>query len=716
MSLRLARRLAEAAGPRRSVPAGVVLLAIAGAALAAPGRPIRFEELAKIPRVGGVSVSPDGRLVAYTVTTPDVAANTSRSAVWIVPSGGGEARRITSGEKQDGDARFSPDGKTLAFVSNRDGSPQIWTVGVAGAGGDAAKATSLPTGVNAFSWGPDGGSFVVSSDVFPACSDAACLQSELDRRAGAKVRGRLADRLYIRRWNTWKDGTRSHILRIPASGGGPYVDLTPGDHDAPPFTVGGGADWDVSPDGKELVYASNSDANEPLSTNADVYVVSLAGGVAPDGARAWRAPKNLTAGNPAFDGSPRYSPDGKWIAYRSQRRAGFESDRFRLMLLDRSTGTSRSLTDSLDAWVEDFRWAADSKSLVVMTQVKGRDAFYRVPVSGAAPAPVWTGGGIAGFELTGNRIVFASSTLSRAAELWTVGADGQGAAPLTHAADELFAGLAPGEVSERLTPSSDGRKLHAWIVKPPSFDPSRKYPAVFFIHGGPQGAWIDSWSYRWNPQVWAAYGYVVYAANPRGSSGFGQDFLDAISGDWGGQVYDDLMRQADDLQSLPYVDPKRVAAAGASYGGYMIDWIAGHTQRFAALVSHDGTFDTVSANLETEELFFPNWEFKGWPWSSKLYEKWNPMLSAGNMKTPMLVITSERDYRVPFGQGLQLFTALQIQGVPSRLLTFPDEGHWVLQPGNSSLWHNTVMDWLHRWIGGEPADPKALETAYSWTR
>jgi len=739
MSLRLAPRRAKAAGPRRFVHAGAgaVLLAIAGAASGAPGRPIRFEELAKIPRVGGVAVSPDGRLVAYAVTTPDVAANTSRSAVWIVPSGGGEARRITSGEKQDGDPRFSPDGKTLAFVSDRDGSPQIWTVGVSGAGGDASKATSLPTGVNAFSWAPDGGSFLVSSDVFPACSDAACLQAELARRAGAKVRGRVADRLYIRRWNSWKDATRSHILRVPASGGGPgagYVDLTPGDHDAPPFSVGGGADWDVSPDGKELVYASNTDANEALSTNADVYVVPLSGGVPPDGARAGvapggaqagvapggartgSAPRNLTASNPAFDGSPRFSPDGKWIAYRSQRRAGFESDRFRLMLLDRAAGTSRSLTDALDAWVEDFRWEPDSKSLVVMTQVKGRDAFYRVPVSGGAPAPVWTGGGIAGFELTGNRIVFASSTLSRAAEVWAVGADGRGAAPLTHAADELFAGLAPGEVSERLTPSSDGRKLHAWVVKPPSFDPSRKYPAVFFIHGGPQGAWIDSWSYRWNPQVWAAYGYVVYAANPRGSSGFGQDFLDAISGDWGGQVYDDLMRQADDLQSLPYVDPKRVAAAGASYGGYMVDWIAGHTQRFAALVSHDGTFDTVSANLETEELFFPNWEFRGWPWSSKLYDTWNPMRSAGNMKTPMLVITSERDYRVPFGQGLQLFTALQIQGVPSRLLTFPDEGHWVLKPGNSSLWHNTVMDWLHRWIGGEPADPKALETAYSWTR
>jgi dipeptidyl aminopeptidase/acylaminoacyl peptidase len=693
--------------PSLSTCALVASLAACAAApvLAAPGRPIRFEEMAKIPRVGGVALSPDGRLAAYTVSTPDVAANTSRSAIWAVPTSGGEARRITSGDKRDSDARFSPDGRTLAFLSTRDGAPQIWTVPVAG--GDASKATSVPTGVDAFTWAPDGGSFIASSTVFPECSDAACLQKELDRRANAKVRGRLADKVFIRHWDTWKDGTRSHILRVPVAGG-PYVDLTPGNRDAPPFTVGGGVDWDVSPDGRELVYASNPDANEAISTNADVYVVAVnAGG---------GAAKDLTSANPAFDGTPRYSPDGKWIAYRSQRRAGFEADRFRLMVLDRATGLSRSLTDDLDAWAEDFRWMPDSKSLVFTTQLRGRDAFYRVSLSGGAPAPIWTGGGIASFELAGNRIVFVSSTISRAPEVWTVGLDGRGAAPLTHAADAVFSGLQPGEVSERTTPSSDGHSLHAWLVKPPGFDPSRRYPAVFLIHGGPQGAWIDSWSTRWNPQVWAAYGYVVYAANPRGSTGFGQDFLDAISGDWGGGVYDDLMRQADDLQSLPFVDGKRIAAAGASYGGYMIDWIAGHTDRFAALVSHDGTFDTVSANLETEELWFPNWEFKGWPWSSKLYEKWNPMLSSANMKTPMLVITSERDFRVPFGQGLQLFNTLQILGVPSRLLTFPDEGHWVLKPGNSSLWHNTVMDWLHRWIGGDPADPKALETAYSWTR
>ncbi len=680
-------------------------VAASAAALPAAERPLRFEELAKVQRVGPFSVSPDGREVAFAVSVPDVEANASRSAIWMVAPGGGEARRMTAGEKQDSDPKFSPDGRRLAFVSNRDGGLQIWVLDLAG--GDPVRATSFPTGVSNYSWSPDGKWFLVSSDVFPDCSDTACLEKTVKARETAKVKARVAERLLFRRWDSWKDGTRTHIWKMPASGAGAAVDLTPGDRDAPPFEVGGGVDWDVSPDGRDLVYASNPDRVEALSTNSDVWVVPFAGGA---------AAKNVTASNPAFDGSPRFSPDGRWIAYRSQKRAGFEADRFRLMLLDRATSEKRGLTDDFDFWVDDFRWTPDSKAIVFASQVRGRETLYRVAIAGGAPVALWTGGTIAGLGVAGNRVYFGASSLSRAAELWSVGTDGKAPAALTHVNDALFHELALGEVSERFTDSSDRRKLQAWVVKPPFFDPAKKYPAVFLIHGGPQGAWVDGWSYRWNPEVWAAYGYVVYAANPRGSTGFGQDFLDAISGDWGGQVYDDLMRQADDLESLPYVDRTKIGAAGASYGGYMVNWIAGHTQRFRALVSHDGDFDLASSNLETEELWFPFWEFKGWPWNSDLYRKWSPMESAGNFKTPMLVITNERDYRVPFGQGLQLFTALQLQGVPSKLLMFPDEGHWVLKPGNSCLWHNTVMDWLHRYLGGAEADPKALALAYSVTK
>ncbi|MET0620578.1 MAG: S9 family peptidase [Thermoanaerobaculia bacterium] len=688
----------------------VVLCALASApVLAASPKPIRFEESARIRRVGGFSVSPDGRRVAYAVSTPDVDANASRSAIWmvsLVDSGAAEPRRMTSGEKRDSDPRFSPDGQRLAFLSNRGGSSQVWVLDLSG--GDPVQATKFPTEVGGFTWSPDGRWFVISSDVFPDCKDTACLEKTLKERSASPTKARIADRLLFRRWDSWKDGTRTHVWRVPMKAdGGAAVDLTPGDRDAPPFAVGGGTDWDVSPDGAELVYASNPDKDEALSTNADLYLVRFAGG----------APaKNVTASNPAFDGSPRYSPDGKWIAYRAQKRPGFEADRFRLMLYERATGQIRGLTETFDFWVEDFRWTPDSKSIVYVSQVRGREMLYRVPVAGGEPVPLWTGGGISALEIAGRRVVYSTSSLSRAPELWSLGFDGQPAAPLTKVNDAIFADLAPGEVSERFTTASDGAKLQAWVVKPPFFDPSKKYPAVFFIHGGPQGAWLDAWSYRWNPQIWAAYGYVVYAANPRGSTGFGQTFLDAITGDWAGLVYDDLMRQADDLAALPFVDRTRIGAAGASYGGYMVNWIAGHTDRFAALVSHDGTFDLASKALETEELWFPKWEFKGWPWSSDLYAKWNPMPHAGNFKTPTLVITNERDYRVPFGQGLQMFTALQVQNVPSKLLMFPDEGHWVLKPGNSAVWHNVIMDWLHRYLGGAEADPKALEMVYSVTK
>ena len=673
--------------------------------IAGAPRPLRFEELARLGRVGAMDVSPNGRLVAFAVGTPDVEANTTRSAIWIVPSGGGDARRLTSGQMRDGDPKFSPDGRRLAFLSDREQGSQAWTLDLAG--GDPVRATSFPTGVNGFTWSPDGRWFVIASDVFPECGDAACLERIVKAREAAKVRGRIAERLLFRHWDAWKDGTRTHIWKVPVDGG-VAVDLTPGDRDAPPFALGGVDGWDVSPDGRELVYASNPDKVEALSTNGDLWLAPFSGGPARD----------ITAGNLAYDGAPRFSPDGRWIAYRAQKRPGFESDRFELMLYERRTGHIRALTPDLDAWVEQFRWAPDSRHLYFSAPVKAREVLYRVGIEGGAPIPLWTGGSIAELRVSRSdgRIFLTTSTLSHAPEVWRLNADGKTPSTLTHVNDALFRELAMGEVSERFTRSSDGRALHAWVVTPPFFDPARKYPAVFLIHGGPQGAWMDAWSTRWNPEVWAAYGYVVYAPNPRGSAGFGQEFVDAISGDWGGQAYDDLMRQADDLESLPFVDKERVGAAGASYGGYMIDWIAGHTARFKALVSHDGTFETVSAALETEELWFPKWEFKGWPWDSDLYEKWNPMRSAANFKTPTLVVTGERDYRVPFGQGLQFFTALQVQGVPSKLLMFPDEGHWVLKPGNSALWHNVVMDWLHRWLGGAEADPKALATAYSVTR
>jgi dipeptidyl aminopeptidase/acylaminoacyl peptidase len=691
-----------------------VLFCLASALFGSDG--FRFEQLARCKRIEGFSVSPDGRWISFGLGVADVAENKLRSAIWLVPSDGGEAKPLTSGEKSDSSPKFSPDGKSLAFISDRDGTSQIWLLDLSG--GEPRKITAFPTEVNDFKWSPDGKSFVIISDVFPECADAACLSRRLAERQKAKTKARIVERLLFRHWNSWKDGLRTHIWKVSAaSPDAAAVDLTPGDRDAPVFAVGGGTDYEVSPDGRELVYAAKTDAVEAVSTNADVWIAPMDG----------KGPaSNLTASNAAFDGAPRFSPDGRWIAYRAQERPGFEADRFRLMVLDRSTGVSRCVTErhegslTLDfaQWVEEYLWAPDSRSIFFASHVAGRGAIFRVWIAGGTTNEILRGGSPSNlrFSPDGRRLYFVSSTLSRASEIWSMGVDEKEPLRLTRVNDALFAEAQLGAVRERFTEAADGSKLQAWVVLPPGFDPSKKYPAVFLIHGGPQGAWTDSWSYRWNPEVWAAYGYVVYAANPRGSTGWGQKFVDEISGDWGGKAYDDLMRQADDLASLPYVDTTRIGAAGASYGGYMVNWIAGHTDRFRCLVSHDGLFETNSAGLETEELWFSRWEFGGWPWNSPVYEKWNPMRSADKFRTPTLVVTSERDFRVPFGQGLQFFSALQIQKVPSKLLMFPDEGHWVLKPGNSSLWHAVVMDWLHQWLGGAAADPKALETAYSVTK
>jgi dipeptidyl aminopeptidase/acylaminoacyl peptidase len=697
-------------GTCTTVLTGALTVGIAAGAAAAQ-RPLRFDELAKLDRVGSFDVSPDGKWIAYSVGTPVIAENRTKSAIWLAPAAGGAASRLTSGDKRDSDPFFSPDGRRVAFLSNRDGSSQIWTVDLSG--GEPAKATSFPTEVNGFQWSPDGRWFLITSDVFPECMDVACLGQRTKARAKSATKARVSERLLFRHWDAWKEGLRTHVWKVPATGLADAVDMTPGDHDAPPFDVGGALDFDVSPDGRDFVYASNPDRAEALSTNSDVWLVPFAGG---------GSPKNLTAANKAFDGTPKFSPDGKWIAYRAQKRSGCESDRFQLVLYDRATGATRELAQGFDDWVEDYAWAPDSRSIFFLSHVKGRGVIERAGVSGGPPTQVWRGGGPSQIVPSpdGTGLLVQSSSFKRPAEIFSLPLRGAAVAgtprPVVRASEALLGEIEMGAVSERFTKSADGRDLHAWLVTPPGFDPSKKYPAVVLIHGGPQGAWTDSWSTRWNPEVFAAYGYVVYAPNPRGSTGFGQEFVDQVSRDWGGRAYDDLMRQTDDLESLPYVDRTRIGAAGGSYGGYMVAWILGHTNRFKALVCHDGVVETRSMALETEELWFPVWEFGGWPWESDLYEKWNPLKFVEKFQTPTLVVTSEKDYRVPFGQGLQLFTALQARGVPSKILTFPDEGHWVLKPGNSRVWHATVMDWLATYLGGARPDKESLDAVYSITK
>lgn len=689
---------------RRSRLLLTTALGIGLAAAARGEHPFRFDDLARVERLTTFCLSPDGKRLAYAVTIPDVEENGSRSAIWIQTAGGGEPLRLTSGQAKDSDPLFSPDGRFLAFLSNRDGRSQIWAIDLAG--GEPRRATSFPSDIAAFRWSPDGKWLVFTADTFPDCSEAGCIEARLKSREKSKIKARIAERLLYRHWDSWKDGMRTHIWKAPADGG-TAVDLTPGDLDAPAF--GADHDFRVSSDGRELLYASNPDKVEALSTNSDVWVASF------DGAGS---PRDLTADNHAFDGTPRYSPDGKWIAYRAQKRPGFEADRFELMVYDRAAKRTRSLTSEFDNWVEEFEWSPDSKWLYFVAQVAARGNIYRVPVAGGAVEELWKGGTATNllFSPDGSRLYFSASSFTQPADIWSLGADGRGPRTETRLNAALLSEAKRGTVLERWVSSADGRRLQGWLILPPGFDPARTYPAVFFVHGGPQVPMSDAWSYRWNLEGFAGYGYVVYAGNPRGSPGFGQQFVDEISRDWGGRVYDDLMRQADDLESLSYVDKKRIGAAGASFGGYMVAWMLGHTTRFAAMICHDGDVDLPGGQLATEELWFPKWELGGWPWESDLYEKWNPIRFAGKFQTPTLVVTNEKDYRVPFEQGLELFTALQLKEVPSKLLVFPDEGHWVLKPGNALFWHNVLVDWLARWLGGAPADPKVLEKVYSVTR
>ncbi len=686
---------------RRLFPAltcGIFLLAACSAFGAADKNPLRFDDLMRMRRVADPQVSPDGRWIAYTVTEADKAANSTDSDLWILPAAGGEPRRLTRTRGRDARPRWSPDSRRIAFVSTRDGSPQIYLLPLEG--GEPEKVTAIATGADGVSFSPDGKNILFTSDVFPEC-DAADPQKALDcnasRKAAAaesKVRARIATRLLFRHWDAWKDGKRSHLFLVPADGSRPPRDITPGDYDVPPFSLGGPDDYAFSPDGLEVCFASKRDAYEERSTNSDLFTYSLATGET----------RKITV-NPAYDGSPLYSPDGKTIAYRAQIRPGYESDRFRLMLYDRANGRHRSLSEELDRWVDSFAWAPDSRTIYFIAEDRGRTRIFRVSVTGNRVRML--PGEISAADLCvtpdGRSLVFTKSSMHQPAEICSSATDGSGLAARTRHNDALLSGLEmrpaeefwfDGAGSAKGTP-----KIHSWILKPPHFDAAKKYPVLLLVHGGPQGAWDDNWGYRWNPQMYAAAGYVVVMPNPRGSTGYGQQLIDEINRDWGGLCFTDLMLAMDTVGKLPYVDPSRAAAAGASFGGYMVNWFQGHTGRFKALVSHAGGFDETSSYYVTEELWFPEWEMGGTPYDNpELYDRLSPGRYVKNFKTPQLVTHGELDFRVPIGEGLAMFTALQRRGVESKLLCFPDEGHWILKPQNSELFYATVLEWLDRYL------------------
>jgi dipeptidyl aminopeptidase/acylaminoacyl peptidase len=497
-------------------------------------------------------------------------------------------------------------------------------------------------------------------------------------------------------------------------------DLTPGDHDAPPFSLGGQDDYAFSPDGQEICFSSNHDPVEAISTNKDLFTVPVNFPADASSAQVLAATKNITADNKAADETPLYSPDGKYIAYRAQARPGDESDRWRLMLYDRKTGEKKNLTEDLDSWVGSFTWSPNSVRIHFTSDDQGKTNVFSVLVKTAQRLKFFLPlGSIDDLAVTpdGVDLLFTNNSLTEPNAinrylLCPNGADNPcGHLPtppptkLNQLNDDVLSQVAMSPLELFWFQGANNHKVEGFLVKPPNFDPSKKYPVKFLIHGGPEGAWGDDWSYRWNPELFAANGYVVIMINFHGSTGYGQKFVDAINGDWGGAPFEDLMKGLDYAeQHYPFIDKTRECALGASYGGYMANWILGHTDRFKCIVSHDGMFNSESAWGDTEELWFNEWEFKGTPYTNReMYRKWSPHLSAANFKTPTLVIHSQLDYRLDVSEGLQLFTTLQRQGVPSKMLYFPDEGHWILKPQNSQLWYKTVNDWVDQWVGNPVA-------------
>jgi dipeptidyl aminopeptidase/acylaminoacyl peptidase len=651
--------------------------------------PFDAEALWSLARISDPQVSPDGKMVAFSVTQPDAALNKRSNRLYVVPIEGGTPKEIGNVGDSNERPRWSPDAKTIAFTSDKGGSSQIWLMNADG--GSIRQVTNISTEASGELYSPDGKNIIFVSEVFPECgADDACNRKSLDALKNSPTKARIYDSLLYRHWTEWRGPRRSHLL-LMAIDGGAARDLTPGTRDVPPFSLGGPDDYALSPDGHELCYAVVNDEVSATSTNTDLFVVTLEGDFKP----------GQVTTNPGADSSPLYSPDGKYLAYRSQTRSGYESDRFRLILLERATGKITVLTDLLDRWVNSFVWEPNSKLIFFTAEDRGRQAIQLLPIDGGGSKVAISGDNTLDdmqFTPDGKTIVFTRQSGSSPVEICTASSKGGVPVVLTHFNDALLSSHQLTGYEEIWTKGSEDAQVQSFVVKPPGFDPAKKYPVLLLIHGGPQGAWSQSWSYRWNAQVFAAAGYVVVMPNPRGSTGFGQKFIDDVNSDWGGRAYEDIMAVTDQVAALPYVDADRLTAAGGSYGGYMIDWILGHPNKFKALVSHAGVYDLRSEAGATEELWFPKWEFGGMPWDSpETYNKWSPSMFVNEFKTPTLVIHGELDFRVPYTQGLQLFTALQMQKVPSKLLIYPDEGHWVLKPQNSLLWYKTVIDWINTW-------------------
>jgi len=667
-----------------------LLSAIACTAAFAQSTAFTPDDLVRLKRLSDPQVSPDGHYVAYVVAETDLEADKRRTDLWLIDLTAKDAapRRLTQNPANDSSPRWSADSKFIYFLSTRSGSSQVWRLQLGG--GEATQVTDYPRDVGTLAVAPAGGRIAVSMEVLANC-DPKCTKDKMDAKEKSKTSGRTYDQLFMRHWDTWSDGTRSHLFSAPLGADGKAgtpVDLTKSlDADVPSKPFGGDEEWSFSADGARVLFTARiAGRTEPWSTNFDVYEVKSDGS---------SAPVVLTAQNQAWDTQPRVLKDGN-LVYLAMDRPTFEADRFHVVLRDNG-GTARAVTDKWDRSIDRLSVAGDGNTLLATTDDVGQHSLFSIDVKSGTPRRIVGTGDVTEYSAAKDLVVYAFASLGGPPDLYVTRTNGSNTRRLTNVNQDILGQRAMSEYEQFSFKGWNDETVYGYVMKPFGFAPGKKYPVAFVIHGGPQVAFGNAWSYRWNPQVWAGHGYGVVFIDFHGSPGYGQAFTDSISQDWGGKPLEDLQKGlAAALAKYDWLDGGNACAAGASYGGFMINWIAGNwPDRFKCLVNHDGIFDARSMYYSTEELWFDEWEHGG-PYFEKPenFEKYNPSAHVKQWKSPMLVIHSEQDFRVPLEQGISTFTALQRRGVESRLLVFPNENHWVLRPNNSLLWHKTVFDWL----------------------
>jgi dipeptidyl aminopeptidase/acylaminoacyl peptidase len=671
----------------KTLYAVLVFTALAnGSAMAAP-RGLSVDDMLAMQRISDPQVSPDGKWVAFSVRDTDFAENRGRFDIWLAAVDGSAVTRLTTHPENDLDPRWSPDGRWIYFKSARGGSDQIWRIQPTG--GEAQQVTKLGTDINGFKVMPDGKRLVLAIDVWPTAKTLAESLKRDEQQSKSKVKARIADQLMFRHWDQWEDGKYSHLFLWTSDSD--VRDLTPGlPTDTPIRPFGGMEQVTISPDGKWIAYVARVGGRQiAWTTNTDVFLV-------PTDGRSRTL--NITADNKAYDLDPAFSPDGKTIALLQMKRPGFEADRQRVALYDVATKKLRVVTEQWDRSAAEITWSRDGKTIFTHADHVGNVGLFAIDVASGNVKPLVEKGTNSSVRVAGARLVFAKDTLKSPVELFTMKPDGSDVRQLTRLNSQRVAAIKWGDYEQFSFKGAKGDTVYGYVIKPAGHT-GGKVPVAFLVHGGPQGSFGDHWHYRWNPQFYAGAGYGVVFIDFHGSTGYGQAFTDSISGDWGGAPYEDLMLGLDFvLSKYTFLDGNRVAALGASYGGYMINWINGKTKRFKALVSHDGIFDTRFAYYDTEELWFPEWEHRGTPYDKpEEYERFSPAALVKNWSTPTLVIHGANDFRIPDSHGMATFTALQRRGVPSRFLQFPDENHWVLKPQNSKLWHQEVLAWIDRY-------------------